>query len=286
MNDDELRKRAAAPLDEQRGAAMPRIVAVMRRLLGEGGCPWDREQTLATIRPYVIEEAHEVVDAIDRGSPEELREELGDLLMQIVFLAELARSKGWFGPDDVVDAISDKMLHRHPHVFGDVEVKDSADVLARWEQGKAAERAAKGEIKGTLSGVPVAMPALLRATRIGEKAARVGYDWPDPSGPRAKIDEELRELDEATADAAKGGDPARVEEELGDLLFAIASWARKSAIDPEASLRGSLDRFTKRFDKAERIAGAEGRTLAEMSPEELDVLWSRVKSGPLGSSSR
>ncbi|MDQ3038070.1 MAG: nucleoside triphosphate pyrophosphohydrolase [Myxococcota bacterium] len=283
MNDDELREGAAGPLEQQRGAALPRLVAVIQRLLGEGGCPWDREQTFATLRPYVVEEAHEVVDAIDRGSPDELREELGDLLMQIVFLAELARAEGWFGPDDVVDAISDKMLHRHPHVFGDARVADSAEVLARWEKGKAEERAAKGgEVRGVLAGVPVAMPALLRATRIGEKAARVGFDWPDPAGAREKIDEELAELDRAAADAAAGGDPARVEEELGDLLFAIASWARKSAIDPEASLRGSLDRFTARFGATERIARAEGRSLGEMSAAELDGLWRRVKAGEVG----
>ncbi|UJR80459.1 nucleoside triphosphate pyrophosphohydrolase [Sandaracinus amylolyticus] len=273
-DDDALRVPAAAPLDAQIGAALPRFVAVMRRLLGPGGCPWDREQTFETMRPFVVEEAHEVVDAIDRGSPDALREELGDLLMQIVFLAELARARGWFGPDDVVDAISDKMIRRHPHVFGDAKASTPAEVLERWERDKAREKGASGEPKGALDGVPVAMPGLLRAVRIGDKAARVGYDWPDAEGARAKITEELAELDEAAA----SGDATRTEEELGDLLFAIASWSRKKTIDPEAALRGALDRFTHRFREAERIAHDEGRPLAERSADELDALWRRVKA--------
>lgn len=274
--DDELRRKAAAPLAAQRGEALPRLVGIMRRLLGEGGCPWDREQTITTLRPFVIEEAHEVVDAIDRGSPEAIREELGDLLMQVVFLAELARAEGWFGPDDVVDAISDKMVRRHPHVFEDATVADSAEVLARWEKGKAEERAAKGEPRSALAGVPVAMPALLRAVRVGEKASRVGYDWPDAAGAREKIAEELGELDAAAA----SGDATRTEEELGDLLFAIASWARKRAIDPEAALRRALDRFGARFAEVERLAEEEGAPLGSRarSPEALDALWRRAKS--------
>jgi MazG family protein len=271
MSDDDLT--TSVPPADQRGATLPRLVEVMRRLLGEGGCPWDREQTFETLRPYVIEEAHEVVDAIDRGAPEAIREELGDLLMQVVFLAELGRAQGLFGPDDVVDAIVSKMIRRHPHVFGTASAKDADEVLARWERDKAAERAAKGETRGTLSGVPVAMPALLRATRIGEKAARVGYDWPDPSGARAKIAEELAELDQA----AGQGDRDAMEHELGDLLFAIASWSRKSALDPEAALRRALDRFTARFGAAEHRARAAGRELSAMTPAELDALWQSVK---------
>lgn len=268
--DDALRDRDRPAIAEQRGATMPRIVALMQRLLGPGGCPWDREQTMESIRPYVIEEAHEVVDAIDRGSPELVREELGDLLMQVVFLAELARAKGWFGPDDVVDAISEKMLRRHPHVFGGAIAKDSAEVLARWEKDKAAEHEGKGAPRGALDGVPRAMPALLRAVRIGEKAARAGYDWPDASGARAKIDEELAELDRAAT-------PERREEELGDVLFAIASFSRKSGLDPEAALRRALDRFTDRFQICERIAREESKPLAERTAAELDALWQRAK---------
>ena len=265
-----------AALPDQRGETLPRLVRVMQRLLGPGGCPWDREQTLATLRPFVIEEAHEVVDAIDRGSPEALREELGDLLLQIVFQAELARVAGWFGPDDVVDAICDKMVRRHPHVFGDTTVADSAEVLSRWERQKAAERVAKdgAKAKGALDGVPVAMPALLRAVRVGEKAARVGYDWSDASGARAKVDEELAELDAA----ARSGDATRMEEELGDLLFALSSWSRHARLDPEAALRRALDRFSGRFAIVERLAREEGRELSSMSPAELDALWQRAKA--------
>jgi len=268
--DEALRDRTRAPVADQRGETLPRFVAVMQRLLGPGGCPWDREQTIESMRPYVIEEAHEVVDAIDRGSPEMLREELGDLLMQVVFLAELARANGWFGPDDVVDAISEKMLRRHPHVFGDASASTSAEVLARWEHDKAREHAAKGAPRGALDGVPTAMPALLRAVRVGEKAARVGFDWGSPDGARAKIDEELGELDQAES-------PQRREEELGDLLFAIASWSRKSALDPEASLRGALDRFSDRFRVCERLAREQGRALSDMDEAELDGLWQRAK---------
>jgi tetrapyrrole methylase family protein/MazG family protein/ATP diphosphatase len=260
-------------LSSQDGRTLPRLVEIMQRLLGPGGCPWDREQTFESLRPYVVEEAHEVVDAIDRGSAEQLREELGDLLLQIVFLAELARARGWFGPDDVIEVICDKMVRRHPHVFGDARAESAEEVLRRWEQGKAAERAAKGDAKGALDGVPVAMPALLRAVRIGEKASRVGYDWPEASGARDKIDEELRELDEAVA----SGDRARMEHELGDLIFAVASWARKSGLDPEAALRGALDRFTRRFAVAEARARAAGVELADLDPAALDRLWREAK---------
>jgi tetrapyrrole methylase family protein/MazG family protein/ATP diphosphatase len=268
------------PLPEQRGQTLPRLVAIMQRLLSPTGCPWDREQTLESLRPYVVEEAHEVVDAIDRNDKDDLREELGDLLLQIVFQSELARAKGWFGPDDVVDAISDKMVRRHPHVFGEDRLETSAEVLDAWERRKAREREAQARSEGTearpkgaLDGVPVAMPSLLRAVRIGDKAARVGYDWPSPSGARAKIAEELGELDEAAA----AGDPVRVEEELGDLLFAIASWARLSKLDPEASLRGALDRFTARFQQAEHLAYARGTPIDTMTDAERDTLWSEVK---------
>ncbi len=266
------------PLDEQHGQTLPRIVSIMQRLLSETGCPWDREQTLETLRPYVIEEAHEVVDAIDRNDADDLREELGDLLLQIVFQAELARTKGWFGPDDVVDAISDKMVRRHPHVFDADSVKlgSSKEVLDAWERRKQREReeeAGEAKVKGALDGVPVGMPALLRATRIGDKAARVGYDWPSAAGARSKVDEELRELDEAAA----SGDATRMEEELGDVLFALTSWSRLSKLDPEAALRGTLDRFTRRFQRAEAIAREDGNALDQMGDAARDALWERVK---------
>lgn len=252
-----------------KGENLPRLVEVMRALLGPGGCPWDREQTLETLRPYVIEEAFEVVDAIDRGSPPLLKEELGDLLLQIVFQAELARAQGWFEVDEVVDGICDKLIRRHPHVFGDAEAGDATGALHQWERLKKAEK--KG--RGALDGVPVALPALLRAVRVGEKASAVGYDWPDAGGPRAKIDEELGEMDAALAE----GDRAAAERELGDLLFSVASFARKQGMDPEAALRGALDRFSGRFRHSEVRAREQGRTLDEMEPDELDRLWEEAK---------
>ena len=261
---------------DQRGQSLPELVELMQRLLAPDGCPWDREQTLETLRTFVIEEAHEVVDAIDRGSPDALREELGDLLLQIVFQSEIGRNKGWFGPDDVVHGIVTKMVSRHPHVFGPDagRLTTGEEVLAEWEQRKARERAAKGKgDKGALDGVPRSMPALLRATRVGEKAGRFGFDWPDVGAVRAKVDEELRELDEA----AESGDATRMEEELGDVLFALASWARHRKLDPESALRGSLDRFSKRFSSVEKQARESGKDLASMTPTELDALWVEAK---------
>ncbi len=264
---------------DQRGQTLPELVALMQRLLAPDGCPWDREQTLETLRTYVIEEAHEVVDAIDRGSPDALREELGDLLLQIVFQSEIGRQKGWFGPDDVVRGIVTKMVERHPHVFGEGKLDTADEVLAEWEQRKAREREAKGKgDEGALDGVPIAMPSLLRAVRVGEKASRFGYDWPSTAAVRAKVSEELAELDEAAA----SGDARRMEEELGDVLFALASWSRRTKIDPEAALRGSLDRFTERFSSVERHARRTGLELSAMTAEELDALWQRAKRGELG----
>lgn len=242
----------------------------MRVLLGPNGCPWDRAQTLETLRQYVIEEAHEVADAIDQGTPEMLREELGDLLLQIVFQAVLTEQKGWFDIDGVVDAICEKLVRRHPWVFGDEEVDDSSGAVHRWEAIKAEEK----KERGALSGVPVALPSLLRAVRIGEKAGAVGYDWPDAGGPRHKIDEELRELDEAAADQ----DVTALEHELGDLLFALATYGRKQGLDPEAALRGSLNRFASRFRHCELAARAEGKSLRDYEESDLDEMWERAKA--------
>jgi MazG family protein len=254
----------------QQGQSLTRLVELMQTLLGPNGCPWDREQTLQTLRQYVIEEAHEVADAIDRGSPELLREELGDLLLQVVFQAALTEREGWFDIDGVVDAICDKLVRRHPWVFGDEKVEDASGAINSWEAIKAGEK----EKQGALSGVPVALPGLLRAVRIGEKASAVGYDWPDAGGPRAKIDEELQELDEA----ANKGDVAALEHELGDLLFALATYARKQGLDPEASLRASLNRFSSRFRHCELAAQAQGKDLRGYTEAELDELWERAKA--------
>jgi len=257
-------------LEQQTGQSLPRLVDIMRRLLAPDGCPWDREQTLESLRPYVVEEAHEVVDAIDAGDPVLLREELGDLLLQIVFQAELARAHGWFGPDDVVSGICEKLVRRHPHVFGTVEVKSASEVTANWEAIKAQEKAGRG----VLEGVPKALPALLRAARVGEKAARVGFDWPELAGARAKIDEELSELDAAIA----SGDREHAEQELGDVLFALVSVGRKLDIDAEAALRGTLERFGQRVRRVEDMAQTQGAPLSALSPAELDALWQQAKT--------
>ncbi|HEX6243193.1 MAG TPA: nucleoside triphosphate pyrophosphohydrolase, partial [Polyangiales bacterium] len=204
----------------QRGERLPELVAIMQKLLAPDGCPWDREQTLESLRPYVIEEAHEVVDAIDRKDLGELREELGDLLLQIVFQSQI---QDRFGIDDVIGAICAKMVRRHPHVFGEERAADAEAVKARWETLKAAEK----RDRGVLDGVPVAMPALLRAQRVSEKAAHLGLDWPDAEGPRRKLDEEVAELDAALA----SGDRAAAEHELGDVLFSVANLARKHGLD-------------------------------------------------------
>ncbi len=251
------------------GAKLAELVEIMRRLLAPDGCPWDREQTLETLRPFVIEEAHEVVDAIDRKDLEDLCEELGDLQLQIVFQAALAERAGAFGIDDVVSAICTKMVRRHPHVFGDEDAKDSGEVLARWEELKAKEKAGRG----VLDGVPRAMPALLRAQRVGEKAAHIGLDWPDVQGPRDKLDEELRELDEAIAQ----GDKHAMQGELGDVLFALVSVARKHGLDAEAALRGTLDRFSARTERVEALLRERALDPRQLPAAELDALWREAK---------
>lgn len=260
----------------------------MRRLLAPDGCPWDREQTFATLKKYVVEEAYEVVDAIDglgeeaqrpigpaqslRPSDrpvEELREELGDLLLQVVFQAELARSRGWFGPDDVVNGVCDKLERRHPHVFGQATVTGTEEVLANWEKLKAAEKSDRG----ILGGIPRSLPALLYAYRLGEKTSRVGFDWPDARGPRDKITEELSELDAAI----EKGDREAIEHELGDVLFSVVNLARKLGVDPEAALHSSNRRFQTRFEAVERQARQSGRSVDSYSLEELDTFWNEAK---------
>lgn len=255
----------------QRGERLPELVDIMRRLLAPDGCPWDREQTLESLRPYVIEEAHEVVDAIDRGDLSHLREELGDLLLQIVFQSALVeqRADAPFGIDDVIGAICDKLVRRHPHVFGDEQAADSGAVRERWEALKAKEKAGRG----VLEGVPRAMPALLRALRVGEKAAHLGLDWPDAAGARAKLDEELTELDDAT----RQGERDAVERELGDVLFAAVSVGRKHGIDPEAALRRTIDTFSARVGHVEETLRAQRLEPAALSPSELDALWEEAK---------
>ncbi|MFL5301325.1 MAG: nucleoside triphosphate pyrophosphohydrolase [Anaeromyxobacteraceae bacterium] len=253
--------------------AVERLLGIMERLRGPDGCPWDREQTLETLRPYVLEETYEVLEAIESGDPREHREELGDLLLQIVFQAQLAKEQGTFDFAGVATAISDKLVSRHPHVFGDAEVHDAEAVLKQWAELKQKEKAAKGGGKSVLEGVPRELPALARAERLTEKASRVGFDWPDAAGARAKVDEELRELDEAIAQ----GDARRIEDELGDALFSLANLARKLAVPPEEALRRTVGRFIERFQFVEAELGRKGVPHGRATLEEMDELWELAK---------
>jgi MazG family protein len=253
--------------------ALERLLSIMDRLRGPDGCPWDREQTLRTLRPYVLEETYEVLEAIDAGDPREHCEELGDLLLQIVFQAQLANEEKQFDFADVAEAISNKLVSRHPHVFGDAQVKDSEGVLRQWAALKREEKKAKGGGASVLEGVPREMPALARADRLTEKASRIGFDWADASGPRAKLDEELAELDEALAK----GDAEGLEHELGDVLFAAANLGRKLGIPPEEALRGAVARFISRFGHIERELARRGVPHGEATLAEMDALWEEAK---------
>ena len=273
--DDEA-PRPVPPLDAQDGSTLVRLVGVMRRLLAPDGCPWDREQSFETLRKYCLEEACEVIDAIDGGDRKAIREELGDLLLQVVFQAELGRREGAFAIDDVVAGIVDKLVHRHPHVFGDLSAKDADEVLRNWEKLKAKE---KGE-RGILGGVPRSMPALTRAQRIGEKVARVGFDWEDAKGSRAKVAEEIGELDHAI----ESGDQAKIEEEMGDVLFALVNLSRHLHIDAEGALRRTIDKFTRRFAHVEKRVreqhggwGEAGGGERHLPLEVLDGYWREAK---------
>ena len=240
-----------------------RLVAIMARLRAPDGCEWDRAQTFATIAPYTIEEAYEVADAIERNAADELKDELGDLLLQVVFHSRIAEEAGLFALPDVVAAISDKMERRHPHIFGDAA--DGGHHL--WEEVKAAERSAKGATSA-LDGVAVGLPALLRAEKLQNRAARTGFDWPDVDGPRAKIDEELVEVETATSQEHRA-------EEIGDLLFAVVNFARHHGVDSEAALRQANAKFERRFRAMEATdTGFATRSLAEQ-----EELWQQVKKG-------
>lgn len=246
------------------------LIAIMARLRAPGGCPWDREQTHRSIRKYVIEEAYEVAEAIDRDDPGELCAELGDLLLQVVFHSEMAREAGRFSIEEVCRGIVDKMRRRHPHVFGDVEVDGAAQVVRNWEEIKKLERGAGAS---AIDGVPRALPALQRAERVGEKASRVGFDWPDVDGVLAKVDEERTEL----AEAMRSGERDRIADELGDLLLATANLARKLDLEPEHALGAAVDRFEDRFRHLESGVRRDGHEMRALSAEELDRRWERAK---------
>ncbi len=248
-----------------------RLLAVMRRLRDpETGCPWDIEQTFATIAPYTIEEAYEVADAIERADWDELRGELGDLLLQVVYHAQMAAEAGHFGFDDVATAIADKMVARHPHVFGDAEVRSAAAQREHWEAVKAAEREAKaasdGKPASLLDNLPHGLPALTRALKLQKRALRVGFDWPDLQGVRDKVNEELDELEKAA--------PDEQELELGDLLFTLVNHARRLGLDPETALRRANAKFEARFRRMEQTSDAP---LGELDLATLEMLWQQAK---------
>jgi MazG family protein len=267
------------PLPEQQGGTYTSLVAIMRRFLAPGGCPWDREQSFESLRKYVLEEACEVIDAVDSGDRDAIKDELGDLLLQVVFMGELAREEGSFGPDDVVRAIVEKLVRRHPHVFGEIQVSGSDEVLTNWEKIKQTEY---GD-RGVLAGLPRSFPALSRAQRMSDKVSKVGFDWPDARGSRDKVAEELRELDEAVA----GGETERIEHELGDVLFALVNFARHSGINAEQALRKTADKFARRFAHVEaRVKeqhggfpqGEDGKPTRGLPLETLDGYWNEAKA--------
>jgi ATP diphosphatase len=254
-------------------AELRRLLAIMAALRDPAtGCPWDKEQTFDTIAPYTIEEAYEVADSIARRDFASLPDELGDLLFQVVYHARMAEEAGYFAFADVARAISDKMVRRHPHVFGDAAVRDATTQTAAWEVQKSAERVARQET-GTLAGVPVGLPALTRAEKLTNRAARVGFDWPDAEAVLAKLDEEIGELKAELASA----DPARLTDEVGDLLFVLANLARKLKLDPEACLRHANDKFARRFNAMEQMLAQEGRDLKGETLAAMEAAWQTVK---------
>jgi nucleoside triphosphate diphosphatase len=266
--------------------AVQRLLAVMARLRDpQNGCPWDKEQTFATIAPYTIEEAYEVADAIERNDAHDLRDELGDLLFQVVFHARMAQEKGWFHFDDVATAIHDKLVRRHPHVFGDAVFSSPGEQTQNWEEHKARERAAAAERRGAeahsvLGDVPKSLPALLRAAKLGKRAARVGFDWPDVAGVRAKLNEELAELDAELANPAPDTRQEQLAEELGDALFTLVNLGRHVNVDAEQALRAANGKFETRFRQMEAAARQRGLDLATLSAAQWDALWEDSKRSP------
>jgi tetrapyrrole methylase family protein / MazG family protein len=264
--------------------AMDRLLDLMARLRAPDGCAWDREQTPATLKPQMLEECYEVIEAIDAGSPAHLTEELGDLLLHIVFQAQIAREAGQFAFADVVNGIADKLIRRHPHVFGDVKVADAAGVVAQWHALKKTE---KPERASALDGVPRALPALMRAEALQKKARRVGFDWPDVRGSLDKVREEVAEvtaeiesdLEFARANEAAFTPTPETAEELGDLLFSIVNLTRHLKLDAEELLTGANDKFARRFCAVEERIKAQGKAMTDCTMEELDAAWNAVKAG-------
>jgi len=253
------------------------LLEIMAKLRSpNGGCPWDLAQSFNTIAPYTLEEAYEVVDAIERNDMPDLRDELGDLLLQVVFHSQMAKEQGTFDFNDVVQAICEKMLRRHPHVFGDAAARSAGEVKGRWEDIKAQEKAAKGKTAPThlLDDVPLAIPSLSRAVKLQTRAAKVGFDWPEISQVIDKLNEEMLEL---ATEVANGGEHDRLEDELGDMLFVYANLARHLHIDPESALRRANAKFCRRFGKIEDRLKSQGRSFEQSDLEEMDRLWNEAK---------
>lgn len=256
-------------------SSIDRLLSIMSRLRDpERGCPWDREQDFHTIAPYTIEEAYEVADAIERGDLDDLRGELGDLLFQVVFHSQLAKERGAFDFEAVVNAICDKMERRHPHVFGDVVIESAAAQTVAWEEQKRRERAADPARESVLSDVPLSLPALTRANKLGKRAAQVGFEWSDVSGALEKVTEELGELQR---EIAAGAPHSALEDELGDLLFTVVNVARYLQVDPEAALRRTNAKFERRFGYIERRLKEQGKRIESTSLAEMDALWEEGK---------
>jgi len=249
-----------------------KLVAIMRRLRSPGGCPWDAEQTHDSLKRYLLEETYEVMEAIDAKSPEHLREELGDLLLQPVFHAAIAEENGSFNINDIIQTLCEKLIRRHPHVFGDLEIKDSNEQIENWERIKKIEKGSSIK-KSALSGIPPALPALLKAQKITEKAARTGFDWENAGQIVSKIKEELQELEEALSDGKK----ERIESELGDLLFSVVNLGRFLSINPEDALHATINRFQKRFHHIEDSLESGEISVHEASIEEMERLWDEAK---------
>ena len=261
-------------MTQSSAALFDTLLDIMTRLREAGGCPWDREQTRASLRPYLVEETYEVLDALEAGEPRAIAEELGDLLFQVIFHARIAEERSEFGMPDVLRGLIDKMVSRHPHVFGEATVDTPGEALVQWEELKRKEAAARGRRRSVIDGVPRAMPSLVRAQRTQAKAARVGFDWPDARAAWNKVREEVDEASETIA----AGDANRISEELGDVLFSLVNVARLASIDAEDTLHGATEKFRRRFTEMEAKLSAQGKSVDSVEPGELEEVWSSVKA--------
>ena len=253
------------------GDELHKLLLLMARLRAPEGCPWDREQTMRSLRPFILEEAYELVEAINRGETEAIREELGDLLLEVVFVNQIAAEQELFGMDEVIRGIHDKLVRRHPHVFETERVSSADKALERWEEIKKRE---KEKTDSVLDGVPRSLAALARAQKISSRAAKAGFDWQSAKEVKAKLDEELEELNEAVA----SGSSAAVEEEMGDILFAVVNLARHLDVDAEVALSSAIEKFSERFRHLENALRTQGRSVSDADMEELDHLWEKAKN--------